>query len=192
VPLFLVAPPEPNAQTRDVWFGWVLDWDDEARVFLVEFSEERPAAPAEEPHDDAAFELVGARRGRQRTVVQREGQQRFKFLVLQRYGASCAVCGINVPDVLDAAHLRPVNLNGTNDPRNGILLCATHHRAFDRGLFAIDPNHLRIHTRSNGPSAFQLGITRTDLSHLNRRPHPDALRWVWQQWTGADPSEVGG
>ncbi len=28
-----------------------------------------------------------------------------------------------------------------------------------------------------------LGVTRNDLTHLERRPHLDALRWRWERWS---------
>ena len=43
------------------------------------------------------------------------------------------------PDLLQAAHLVPVSRRGSFDPRNGLVLCYTHHRALGVGLFAIDP-----------------------------------------------------
>ena len=41
--------------------------------------------------------------------------------------------------LLDAAHLRPYADKGSDDPRNGLVLCATHHRAFDKRLFGFIP-----------------------------------------------------
>jgi putative restriction endonuclease len=49
--------------------------------------------------------------------------------------------------VLDAIHLAEKAAKGVDHPENGLVLCATHHRAFDRGLFAIEPATLRIVTR---------------------------------------------
>jgi putative restriction endonuclease len=40
-----------------------------------------------------------------------------------------------------AAHIVPKNKNGTDDPRNGLSLCRTHHWAFDNGLFSLSDNY---------------------------------------------------
>jgi putative restriction endonuclease len=45
-----------------------------------------------------------------------------------------------IPEV-EAAHIIPRGDNGTNDPRNGISLCCSHHWAFDRLLWTLSPDH---------------------------------------------------
>ncbi len=111
------------------------------------------------------------------------GQHRFKFQVLRRYGATCAMCDLQVRELLEAAHIVPDEKNGSNDPRNGLVLCRNHHVALDRGLLAIHPESLEFHIRRDGPDKGMLGVTRNDLTHLERRPHLDALRWRWERWS---------
>jgi hypothetical protein len=45
-------------------------------------------------------------------------------------GWKCAVCGMRIVQLLDAAHIRGVAEGGSDDPRNGLMLCVNHHRAF--------------------------------------------------------------
>ncbi|MBD8031352.1 HNH endonuclease [Corynebacterium gallinarum] len=66
---------------------------------------------------------------------QRTGQQRFRALLLESYPAECAVCGVDIVEVLEAAHLVPHSTVVDYHPDNGRLLCANHHRAFDAGLY---------------------------------------------------------
>ncbi len=113
----------------------------------------------------------------------RVGQQRFKFLVFERYALRCAVCGISAPQLLDAAHLRPKRERGSDDPRNGLVLCASHHRALDAGLFAIEPGSLRIRFTATGPDAASLRIDYPTLKHLPKKPHAEAIRWLWAKWS---------
>ena len=139
--------------------------------------------PDEEAQEGEPFELIEKVKAvKQRILSYREGQQRFKLQVSQRYGSQCAVCGISVPEVLDAAHIRPKRENGSDDPRNGLVFCALHHRAFDSGLFAIEPNTLKIHYRENGPDATALCVRYNSLHHLPRKPHKTALEWLWERW----------
>jgi hypothetical protein len=115
-----------------------------------------------------------------RQVKIRADQQAFRATVLLKQGAACAVCGIGFPEVLDAAHLIPKEHDGTDDYRNGLALCALHHRMFDARLFEIEPSSLRIcPTEPHGLQA--LKITKTDITHLPFRPHRTVLEWRWQR-----------
>jgi putative restriction endonuclease len=184
LPVFVITYPSEHADTRNVHLGWVEDWDDQARVFLIAFGEEPPSVGVAPPMTgDAPFRLVSGRRGKKREVEVREGQPRFKFQVLKRYGPRCAVCDLDLPVLLDAAHLCPKNEGGTDDPRNGLVFCAVHHRALDAGLFAIDPATGSIQFRDTGPTAQALRITRETLAHLPGQPHREALEWCWRRWT---------
>ena len=181
LPVFVITYSSPSSARRDVCLGWVEDWDDESGVFLITFGETQPAQLPEETQDEP-FVLAVKGEAVKREVTAREGQQRFKFRVFQRYGPQCAVCGMDVPSVLDAAHIRPRNQRGSDDPRNGLVLCAVHHRALDGGLFAVEPATLAIHFKRPGPDASALRIRYPTLNHLRSKPHEDALRWFWQRW----------
>src|SRR6266542_3841531 len=119
---------------RDVHLGWVVDSDDESEIFLVTFTDE--VAPREAPRaalPETPFTLFDESVEQRRVeVAARPNQQRFKFEVMARYGAACAVCDIDVREVLDAVHLAEKRIKGSDDAANGLVLCATHHRAFDR------------------------------------------------------------
>ncbi|SEO57744.1 putative restriction endonuclease [Actinacidiphila rubida] len=84
--------------------------------------------------------------------------------------------------MLEAAHLRPVADDGTNDPRNGLPLNAALHRAYDAYLFAFDPDTLDVLTVPGGPTIADLHITTPHLRGLSRPPHGEALRWRHQEW----------
>jgi hypothetical protein len=113
--------------------------DDLSRTFLIAFGSDPPTATNADEIDDAPFILSTPDQGARREVKTRQGQQRFKFRVFKRYGPQCVVCGLAVAEMLDAAHICPKLAEGSDDPRNGLVLCANHHRAFDAELFAIDP-----------------------------------------------------
>ena len=196
LPLFVMTYPSPQAATRDVHLGWVEGWDDEAQLFLITFGEAPPPRLLPDAVEASPFALVDTREPGTREVVARRGQQRFKFLVFQRYGLCCAVCDLGLMEVLDAAHLRPKHVRGSDDPRNGLVLCAVHHRAFNAGLFAIEPHTWRLHCRPSGPDAQALRLRHASLTHLPRPPHPEAVAWHWQHWrtthAGAGPEGGSG
>lgn len=68
----------------------------------------------------------------------RRHQRAFRQLLLRTYEAECAYCGLDVFEVLEAAHLIPDRDGGLPTSENGRLLCANHHRAFDAGLLRWD------------------------------------------------------
>lgn len=67
----------------------------------------------------------------------------FRKLILTAYKRKCAICGLDLVEALDAAHIISW-LESTPEerisPNNGILLCANHHRLFDSG-------HIRINSQ---------------------------------------------
>ena len=69
----------------------------------------------------------------------------FRNLVLNEYEYHCAMCGMKfqLGELVEAqaAHIIPKNKSGTDDPRNGLSLCRTHHWAFDNGLFSLSDNY---------------------------------------------------
>lgn len=182
VPFFVITYPTPNSNVRDVRLGWVESWDDQSRTFLIAFDAEPSNSQHLDDSDEASFVLLAPEPRPTREVKTRLGQQRFKFRVFQRYGPRCVVCDLMVAELLDTAHICPKLANGSDDPRNGLVLCANHHRAFDAGLFAIDPATLDIHCRPDGPDRLALGITLTSLKHLSKPPHNLALSWLWKEW----------
>lgn len=176
LPIFVVIQ---QGKLRRVIPSVVEDWDDEQGCFLVRFGSDTPdVEPGTTPHlpDFQPFSDRKRKRRRASESPDRSGQQAFAFRVRKRFGSVCAFCDIRVPKLLDAAHIIPVAKNGSDDERNGLPLCPTHHRAFDTGLITIDPldHSLRVEG-ANSPD--RLGITRPSLGHLAERPAQEALEW---------------
>jgi len=170
LPVFVVTTAGPARSLRDVRVGWVEDWDNAAMAFLVVFGTIRRPIPcvAQDPGRlFAPVESPGDRlpEARRRT----SSEARFRFGVFRRYGRQCAVCDMAVPELLDIVRLKPRPSEIHDDPANGLVLCALHQRAYELGLFTIDPFTLHITIPSDGPSIAALNITRTGLNHLYRR-----------------------
>ena len=182
LPIFVITPSTQGGSVRRVRLGWVEDWNDDEGTFLIAFGSQQRGRIPQEEREKRPFELTHSRQRRSSTATTRPGQAGFRFRVFQRYGLACAVCGLEVREVLQAAHIRPWELDGTDDERNGLVLCATHHLAFDAGLFAVHPETLVIDCSLSAPMDDALGITRDTVQHLRRKPHQDALRWHWSRW----------
>jgi hypothetical protein len=185
MPIFAVLPSTAGTAYRSVRLGWVEDYDDAAALFLISFGNE-PEGPALPEAEEEPFELKGGSKSKRTSSGKtRPGQQAFAMKVFHRYGSGCAVCTVSYPGLVDAAHLCPVEDDGCNDARNGLPLCALHHRALDRKLWAIDPGTTALACRPQGPTTADLQITRSNLKHLPALPHHDALMFVWRRWQGS-------
>ena len=178
VPLFVIFPGKKRATRRSVQLGWVTDFDDIAAQFLIVFGESQPKIEGEEA--DTPFFLEAQSNSRKSLTKQRPGQQKFRFDVLKNYGCTCAVCSISHPKLVKAAHIRGKGDNGSDDWRNGIPLCATHHDAFDAHLFGVEPTSLKL-IFAPGCDGHALGIAAKKLQPLRNKPHGDAISWRWAQ-----------
>ncbi len=189
LPVFVITHSPDARGKRDIYRGFIEGVDDRAALVLVLFDAEPPTELVEPPTDDEPFEMFDRSPRKQRLVKDRPRQQTFKFLVLKMYGPSCAMCRISAVPVLDGIHIVDKEESGSDDPRNGLVLCATHHRALDARLVAIDPE-LALRYPEGGLTATELGITVADLSHLPSKPHLGALQWRWERWVERNPAYV--
>jgi hypothetical protein len=182
LPLFVVVQPDATSR-RVVHLGWVEEWDDAGELFLITFAGSQPASlPSVNQEDELPFDLEReSDTSRKGSRLSRPGQSRFNFLVFRRCGTECAVCAVSTKALLDAAHLRAHRDRGTNDPRNGLVLCATHHRALDNHLFGVEPESGVVMVK-DGLTLETLGITKKTLEHLPARPHAAALEWCWSKF----------
>ncbi len=70
----------------------------------------------------------------------------FRRAIRRIYQDTCALCQSRVvtqndESLIEGAHIIPWENNGTDDPRNGLALCGTHHWLFDRYLYTLDDNY---------------------------------------------------
>jgi hypothetical protein len=176
LPLFVILHAR-DSRLRDVRVGWVANHDDSSRQCLILFEEPPGSIPPS--IEEVPFRLTANRIERQSMVTRRERSPSFKFGVIKRCGEMCAFCEISNPELLDAAHIRGVAQNGSDDDRNGLILCANHHKAFDKGLIGIRPPLNELVPLHKALTLTSIGVTRTSLSHLRNIPHPDAICWRW-------------
>lgn len=198
IPLFIITHSEKNDKLRDVRLGYVSEWDDDDEAFLIEFSDYGEVKSASIPMvDDQPFVVYSPSR-KVTTVNSIQRDEKFRFKVLKRYGAKCAVCSIEVKPLLQAAHIIPKANLSADDERNGLILCHNHHDAFDAFLFGINPETKKIEYRKNGPVKDKLKIESEFLSPKRNTPHIDALQWKYKEFlkenrepSGASPRGEG-
>lgn len=112
----------------------------------------------------------------------------FREVVLENYESTCAVTGQkfvyeNVVEA-DAAHIIGKDVNGTDDPRNGVALSKTAHWAFDLGIFTIsDQYEIIVHPNAGGATVKNFPIVEMDRKKIHLPsdksfwPHQEALKW---------------
>jgi len=134
---------------------YVVGWDDVARRFLIDLSEQKPGEVVSPPPVTRQLTLPAIRTPQSpmeirelsksyvvTTVQRRLYHARFRNAVLKAYRERCAVCGLRLRPLLDAAFVAP-----DHDPQpviavnEGIALCATHHRAFDARILRYDSEY---------------------------------------------------
>lgn len=73
--------------------------------------------------------------------------QSVRVEALQRYNKACLLTDVDLPALLDAAHVIPraERPSEVRNPENVLVLNELHHEAFDRDLFTIDTDYrLRV------------------------------------------------
>lgn len=113
----------------------------------------------------------------------------FKRLVPQVYDQTCAISGMQLGSTfghsfVDACHIVPFSVSHDDRVTNGLALCPNIHRAFDRGLIALDDHYqvlLSAHVRENAEhqyslSRFHRGKVKLPASR-SAWPDLDMLRW---------------
>ena len=112
----------------------------------------------------------------------------FREIVVREYDYTCAICEMkfywNGLAEATAAHIIPKHKNGTDDPRNGLSLCRTHHWAFDAGIFTLSNNYEILlspviqEADSHNFSLLEMEGKPALLPANNiLQPHPDAVKW---------------
>lgn len=109
----------------------------------------------------------------------------FKTSVRGAYENRCAVTGLKLingggrPEV-QAAHIKPVAVNGPDSIRNGIALSGTVHWMFDRGLISVGNDH-RILVHEHVPDQAKQLFNKTGRlllpSDSSHHPHPFYLEF---------------
>ena len=84
-------------------------------------------------------------KGKTREVLvrQRVNQRFFHDTVFSAYDNQCCITGINISSLLEACHIsawKDDEKNRTN-PKNGLCMTTTFHRAYDKYLMAITPDY---------------------------------------------------
>lgn len=115
----------------------------------------------------------------------------FRREVVKIYNETCCISSLRVSatftiTMVDACHVVPFANNFDNSLTNGIALCPNLHRAFDRGLIAVDDNYRVILSKAfteNEGSPFSFRRIEGQQLSLPRdeRFHPSLEGFAWHR-----------
>ena len=161
-------------------------------------------------YDPSRDEIDEAARPFERPVIERLTSRLYRDVAFRRkvreaYDYRCAISGLRLrngggrPEV-QAAHIVPVERQGSDAVRNGLALSGTVHWMFDRGLLSVADDLTILVSRNKVPAevvdrlivpAGKLGLP----SDPRNRPHPENLRWhrenIFGQVTLDNPAPWG-
>ena len=96
-----------------------------------------------EEYTEISIENLPEGKTREVVVRQRVNQQFFRNTVLSAYDYHCCITGINISSLLEACHISSWKNDISNrmNPKNGLCMTPTFHRAYDMFLIAITPDY---------------------------------------------------
>lgn len=88
--------------------------------------------------------------------------------------------------MVDACHIVPFATNFNNSLTNGIALCPNLHRAFDRGLIAVDDNYRVVLSKAfteneNSPFSFKRIDGQQLILPMKKQFHPSLEAFAWHR-----------
>ena len=113
----------------------------------------------------------------------------FREVVLRAHQNRCAVCEFDIRLFhrsigLEAAHIKWHKARGPSNIRNGIALCALHHKLFDAGLFTVLQDLTMVVAELATGHSLQESLNRYNGSTLrvipdcaDQRPEHRYLEW---------------
>lgn len=133
--------------------------------------------------DRIRIDNVAADIERKRVEIQRTSrpnQARFRKDVLAAYGR-CVITNMAMPEVLEAAHIKPFRYNGEDTIANGFPMRMDVHLLFDAGHLRIsESGDVKLSTRAR----MDYGATIPPHIYLPDFINRDFLRWRWDNYNG--------
>jgi len=175
-----VIRKEQNTNKDEQYF-YNYDLDSEIVAILAEQPKEESFQKALKHIRDAD---VAADIERKRVEIHikasRPNQARFRKDVLAAYGG-CIITNVTMPEVLQAAHIKPFKYNGEDTIANGFPMRMDIHLLFDTGHLRIsDTGEINLSTRAR----IDYGATIPPKIILPNYTNREFLRWRWDNYNG--------
>lgn len=180
IAVFRQLPAKKRKIYKILGLAFVRDYNPRTGYFFLQGIADNTTLLDRNPDPNALFnssDMESDKRRWEKTIsVIREGQSKFRELLLSSYDSKCAVTGYDIPEALEAAHIRPYRGLHTNETRNGILLRADLHNLFDFGVIGIDPDSNKIILSKKASHSKYSNLSgRQIMTPDNSADHPDPL-----------------
>jgi len=163
---------------------------DEQYFYNHALDSEIAAILAEAPKDESLQKAVERIRAfevasdieRKRVEIQRNrpNQARFRKEVLAAYGR-CIITNMTMPEVLEAAHIKPFKYKGDDTVSNGFPMRMDIHLLFDAGHLRIsEKGEVSLSTRAR----MDYGATIPPRIYLPEFTSREFIRWRWDNYNG--------
>lgn len=110
----------------------------------------------------------------------RVANEQFKRLVAPHWNHKCALCGIELPELLRASHAKPwreCTAEERLDPYNGLLLCRNHDALYRNGFITFDGTGL-IHISTRIPTInYAIYDIHSKMKVLREEQNKPYFRW---------------
>lgn len=143
-----LANPGKNAVA--VYKEFQENWDEmlyQSEVLLAKYKNKTIEQEYSE-WKDADLEILSGKEGLdiKRLVKTRVNQSLFRRIILNNYSNTCAVCGLNIEQLVVASHILKWSENQKErlNPENGLCLCSIHDKSFELGYIGITAGY-RLH-----------------------------------------------
>ena len=108
---------------------------------------------------------------------QRSGQSKFRKHILSNFYNKCAICEISDIELLQAAHIIPVeDKKSSGKTKNGICFCSNCHKMFDSGFFSFNHKYEVIISKQKKISKNMLAFLKNKkIGKCNTLPSKEFL-----------------
>jgi len=116
----------------------------------------------------------------QSSRISRPNQASFRKAVLQAC-ERCVITNVTMPEILEAAHIKPFKYNGEDTVANGFAMRTDIHTLFDTGHLRISPEGI---IELSSRARMDYGATIPPRIVIPSFTNCDFIRWRWENYNG--------
>lgn len=140
----------PGKNAIEMYNEFTSNWDEmlyESEVLLAKYQNKKVEEIALDQYEFQEIEndILSGKEGKdvERIIKARVNQSLFRKVVVNNYSNACAICSLDIKQLLVASHVLKWSENKINrlNPENGLCLCNIHDKAFELGYIGINTNY---------------------------------------------------
>lgn len=140
----------PGKNAIEMYNEFTENWDEmlyQSEVLLAKYQNKKIEEITLDQSEIQEIEndILSGKEGKdvERIVKSRVNQSLFRKVVVNNYFNSCAICSLDIQNLLVASHILKWSENREHrlNPTNGLCLCNIHDKAFESGYIGIDTDY---------------------------------------------------